>query len=106
MLEPADENNPVSELRCDIQQMTSKPPPAPKDCPLSWGDAFTVAQGGNMGVRICRGDTTKDDELPVAAYGTEWNQSGFLCKPAISGLTCTNSKGHGFMLSRSEQKLF
>jgi hypothetical protein len=106
MLEPADESNPVSDLRCDIQQMTSKLPPAPKDCPLSWGDAFTIAQDGNVGVRICHGDTTKDDELPVAAYGTQWNQSGFLCKSATSGLTCTNSKGHGFMLSRAVQKLF
>jgi hypothetical protein len=106
MLEPADENNPVSDLRCDIQQMTSKPPPAPKNCPLSWGDAFTIAQDGNMGVRICHGDTTKDDELPVVAYGREWNQSGFLCKSATSGLTCTNSKGHGFLLSRVVQKLF
>ena len=106
MLEPADENNPVTDLRCDIQQTTSKLPPAPKYCPLSWGDAFAIAQDGNIGVIICHGDTTKDDDLPVAAYGAEWSQSGFLCNSATSGLTCTNSKGHGFMLSRSVQKVF
>lgn len=106
MVEPPVENQSVSDLRCDLQQMTSKPPPAPKDCPLSWGDAFSISQDGNQGIRVCHGDTTKDDALMVLAYGTEWKQDGFLCKSATSGLTCTNAKGHGFTLSRAAQKVF
>ncbi len=106
MVEPPYEGHPVSDLRCDIQQMTSSPPLAPKNCPLSWGDAFSIAQGGNTGVRICHGDTTRDDALPVLAYGAAWNQSGFICKSATSGLTCSNAAGHGFMLSKAVQNIF
>ena len=65
MLEPPYQGHPGTDLRCDIEQMTSKPPPTPKDCPLSWGDAFAIAESGDEGVRICHGDTTRDDELPV-----------------------------------------
>jgi hypothetical protein len=106
IIEPPYEGNPASDLRCDIQQMSSKPPPAPKDCPLSWGDAFAVAQDGNAGTRICHGDTTRDESLMTLAYGTQWNEGGYLCKSATSGLTCTNAAGHGFMLSKATQKLF
>ena len=100
------DDNPVPYLRCDLQQITSKPPPRPKNCPLSWGDAFTVAQNGSSGQRMCHGDTVKNDDLMLLPYGSQWNQSGFLCKSATSGLTCTNAQGHGFMLSKAVQKVF
>jgi hypothetical protein len=106
LLEPPYDGHPDTDLRCDIQQMTSKPPKPPKDCPLSYGDAFSIGPNSDKGVMICHGDTTKEDGLMVLAYGTQWNQSGFLCKSAITGLTCTNAKGHGFMLSRAAQKIF
>jgi hypothetical protein len=100
------DDNPIPYLRCDLQQITSKPPPRPKDCPLSWGDAFTIAQNGLLGMRMCHGDTVRSDALPVLAYGSQWSQSGFMCKSATSGLTCTNAQGHGYMLSKAVQKVF
>jgi Family of unknown function (DUF6636) len=106
MLEPPYQGHPGTDLRCDIEQMTSKPLPTPKDCPLSWGDAFAIAESGDEGVRICHGDTTRDDALPVLPYGAQWNKAGYLCKSETSGLTCTNAKGHGFMLSRALQQVF
>jgi len=98
-------NHAVSGLRCDLQQQNSMPS-RPKDCPLSWGDAFSISQNGNFGVRICHGDTTKYDELMVLPYGSEWKNRGFSCRSQPDGLTCANAKGHGFMLSRAVQKLF
>jgi hypothetical protein len=105
IVEPPYENHPATDLRCDIQKMAPTPKP-PKDCDLSWGDAFAIAQDGNLGSRICHGDTTKDDSLPVLAYGKEWAQGGYKCKSETSGLTCTNAKGHGFKLSRAVQQVF
>jgi len=106
IIEPADETQPDSDLRCDIQQTSSKPPPIPKDCPLSWGDAFSIGQNGNSGIRLCHGDTTRNDELMALPYGSVWNQGSFSCKSQTSGLTCVNRKGHGFMISRAVQKVF
>lgn len=100
------EDHSVDDLRCDIMQKDTKSPPAPKNCPLSWGDAFAITPNGNVGAMICHGDTTRNDALEVLPYGTEWNQGGFSCKSEITGLTCTNPRGHGFTLSRTVQKLF
>jgi hypothetical protein len=98
-------NASVGDLRCDILQVTHKPAP-PRDCPLSWGDAFAISQNGTMGLRICHGDTIQDDALMPLAYGSQWNEGGFLCKSATTGVTCTNAAGHGFRLSREVQTLF
>ncbi|HXW64499.1 MAG TPA: DUF6636 domain-containing protein [Burkholderiaceae bacterium] len=106
VIEPPVDNHSVSDLRCDIMQMTSKAPPAPKNCPLSWGDAFAITQDGNLAIRVCHGDTVKNDELMVLAYGTQWHQGGYSCGSETTGLTCTNAKGHGFSLSKAVQKLF
>jgi hypothetical protein len=102
---PLDQDSPSPVLRCDIQQTTSRPPPAPRSCPLSWGNAFVIDSTG-PGHRICHGDTTKNPDDPVIAYGTQWRAYGFTCTSQISGLTCVNGQGHGFSLSRAVQKIF
>jgi hypothetical protein len=106
MIEPAIDSHSVSDLRCDIMQMMSKPPPAPRNCPLSWGDAFAIAENGDFGIRLCHGDTVRNDSLKVLAYGTQWHQGGYSCTSEPSGVTCMNAKGHGFALSKEKQKLF
>jgi Family of unknown function (DUF6636) len=106
MFEPAGLGQPKSDLRCDMVQITSRPPPPPASCPLAWGKYFEIGQDAASGVRICVGDTTRDDSLPVLAYGTGWSHNGFLCLSTMGGLVCANAKGHGFMLSRQVQKLF
>lgn len=100
------EDHSVADLRCDIMQQDTKSPPAPKNCPLSWGNAFAITPNGNVGAMLCHGDTTRNDALEVLPYGTEWNHSGFSCKSETTGLTCTNTRGHGFTLSRTVQRLF
>jgi hypothetical protein len=105
IVEPGDGGQPT-DLRCDIQQMTSKPPRPPKTCPLSWGDAFAVTQTGAVGFRVCHGDTTRNDDLPVLDYGRTWRANGFSCQSATAGVRCVNAGGHGFMLSRAVQQIF
>ena len=105
IVEQADDTQPT-DLRCDIQEMNNRMPAPPPNCPLSWGDAFSITHNGSSGQRVCHGDTTKNDDLPVLAYGSVWNESGFTCKSQTSGLTCTNARGHGFSLSRASQQTF
>jgi len=105
IIEDAADSQPT-DLRCDIQQMNNPMPAPPSNCPLSWGDAFSVTQNGSSGRMVCHGDTTKHDDLPVLTYGSVWNQRGFSCKSETSGLTCVNVRGHGFTLSRASQRTF
>ena len=105
IIEDADSGQPM-DLRCDLQQMSTRPPPPPRDCPLSWGDAFSITPGGARGQLVCHGDTTKNDDLPTLAYGAVWNHAGFSCASKMTGVTCTNARGHGFSLSREAQKVF
>jgi hypothetical protein len=102
---PPDKESPNPVLRCDIQQTNTQPPPAPRSCPLSWGNAFVIDSTG-PGHRICHGDTTKNPDDPVIAYETQWRAYGFTCTSQTSGLTCVNGQGHGFSLSRAGQKVF
>jgi hypothetical protein len=105
MYEPAIGTIP-SDVRCDIVQMTSQQPPRPPSCRFAWGDAFAIAEHGSVGVRICHGDTTRDDALPVLPYGAAWSWGGVSCLSAANGLRCQNAAGHGFFLSRAVQRLF
>lgn len=101
---PAGDGQPA-ELRCDVQQMTNRPPRPPKDCPLNWGDSFYVDLTG-PGDLMCHGDTVKNPEAPVIVYGDTWRIYGFTCLSQTTGLTCRNPQGHGFSISRGAQKVF
>jgi hypothetical protein len=99
------DQDPASALRCDIFQVMA-PPPRPADCDLDWGDAFEVSAADARGARICHGDTTRDDTLPVLNYGAVWNMHGLTCTSESTGLTCLNARGHGFRLSKALQQVF
>lgn len=101
----SDEGNGAS-LRCDIRQMSNRPPPRPADCDTDWGDAFEVAAGARQAERICHGDAVAARPSRVLAYGETWRRSGFSCHSAPVGLTCRNDLGAGFELSRASQRLF
>jgi hypothetical protein len=105
IIEQGADGQSASDLRCDLQQTSSRRPP-PGDCPLSWGDAFSITADGDRGRLVCHGDTTKNDDLPVLPYGEHWDQDGYSCKSETSGVTCVNGAGHGFMLSRAVQRVF
>jgi hypothetical protein len=42
----------------------------------------------------------------VLAYGTTWSGGGLRCTSAETGLTCRNTSGHGFFLSRERWRAF
>ena len=49
-----------------------------------------------------------DQSLPgrVLGYGTSWARDGFRCTSRAVGLTCTNTRGHGFFLSRESWRVY
>jgi hypothetical protein len=102
---PPGDGQPTASVRCDIMQKSTRSPPAPASCPLSWGDSFGVNATG-AGYLVCHGDTTSNADDPVIAYGTQWRPFGFICTSQTTGITCVNSQGHGFSVSRASQKVF
>jgi hypothetical protein len=46
------------------------------------------------------------NEVPYLQYGDTWRKSDFVCKSEKRGLTCSNSSGHGFFLSKARQTVF
>ena len=45
-------------------------------------------------------------DVPVLGYGRSMARFGVRCVSRRSGLTCTNTAGHGFSLSRANQRTF
>jgi hypothetical protein len=45
-------------------------------------------------------------DYPKLAYGRTYAWHGIRCTSASTGLTCRNSSGHGFFLSRQRQRIF
>ncbi len=92
-------------VRCDIGDRTWKPPPAPADCPLDYGQGVEVGRK-NAATLVCAGDTTLG-ATRVLAYGHASQVGSFLCTSEQSGMQCGNtSTGHGFTLSRDAYELF
>lgn len=93
-------------LRCDIRQISNRPPPRPRDCDLEWGQAFELRPDAAPATRLCYGDTVANEALPVLPYGRTWASHGYTCKSEQNGVTCVNAKGKGFELSRGLQRVF
>ena len=76
---------------------------------LDW-HGFSIAWNGRARV-VCTGGILYDigrdaPSYTVLAYGRMWRSSGFTCRSRVSGLTCTNTLGHGVFLSRASYRLF
>jgi hypothetical protein len=97
-------DNPA-QVRCDVSRMRNRPPRPQEPCGGVYGSAFSVA-GAGPGERLCVGDTTQNDALPVLAYGASFEAHGVRCSSARSGVTCRNAGGHGFSISRTAQRVF
>ena len=95
-----------SSVRCDIRQTTNGRPARPRNCDLDYGTAYGVNISSRKGYRLCVGDTVLDPRRPIRPYGTTWRFRSITCRIRLSGVTCTNAKGHGFFLSKARQRLF
>jgi hypothetical protein len=93
-------------IRCDLAQISNRPPPRPRDCDLEWGQAFEIGARAARGTRLCYGDTVQDARLPVLPYGQSFQRRGLACISTQAGVGCRNAAGHGFELSRAEQRIF
>jgi hypothetical protein len=66
---------------------------------------FEVERAGR-GNQECVTDSYGLFPRPQLGYGSTWQLEGFNCEIEKSGVTCKNSQGHGFSLSRIEQRVF
>jgi hypothetical protein len=98
-------DSPQPSVRCDIMKTTTPLPRAPANCPLSWGDSFVLNPTG-PGQLLCHGDTVQNASAYVIPYGTQWRPYGFVCTSQTTGVTCVNSGGHGFSISKASRKVF
>jgi hypothetical protein len=93
-------------LRCEITSLLRPMPKRPADCDVDWGYGLDMANTGRASV-LCAGDTIRRaGRHAVLAYGTTWRKRGFTCRSEPKGLTCRNSAGHGFFLSRERWRRF
>ena len=93
-------------VRCDMKQLKQTYTKQPDDCELDWGTAFGIASDGKSGEVICHGDTLFGTEPRKLEYGKMLEVGGIQCLSEKTGLTCKNSAGHGFTLSKARQKVF
>lgn len=97
-----------TEVGCYISDSTAKKPaqPKPADCDLDWGNMFYVGKTGKASLE-CHGDMPVDTRnATTLTYGKTIKGNGWQCTSAKTGMTCKNSQGRGFTLSRAKQKLF
>lgn len=93
-------------VRCDIAARDWSPPPRPDDCPdfTDYGQGIYVNVTGPAAF-VCAGDTALGSG-PALEYGQYWAGAGISCTSEPSGIRCSNTDGHGFVLSRQAYQLF
>jgi hypothetical protein len=85
--------------RCDISQRDWNPPPRPASCPLDFGQGIELRATGTAEF-VCAGDTTLNPQAPTLDYGSSSQIGAIACTSAESGMSCSNSSGGSFTLSR------
>ncbi|MCF4966613.1 DUF6636 domain-containing protein [Nostoc sp. CMAA1605] len=94
-------------LRCEIGSSLRPRPPQPYRgfCEFDWGDGLLLSEFGKPNI-LCISDTIRDRNKYVLPYGSSWSNGGFTCVSRRTGLTCTNTTGNGFFLSREKWRVF
>lgn len=92
-------------LRCEIVSRLKPRPPKPPACEFDWGNGLELSRSQKAQVP-CASDSVYSPNYPILQYGQIWKKSGFTCKSATDGLTCTNPEGQGFFLNREEWQTF
>lgn len=77
----------------------------PASCDLDWGNRFELSEDQGPAMP-CYGDTVRDSASRILDYGDSMKAANITCTSEKSGLTCTDSSGHGFTLSKSRQSFF
>jgi hypothetical protein len=88
----ASSGGPGAYVRCDL---------------LSSNDTAFIVRRHRRGRRIHVTDSANDPRSKTLAYGSSRHLGPFTCTSRTSGLTCRNRRnGHGFFVSRAEQRTF
>ena len=123
MYEPAQAPNPpytkVSSdayVRCDVMKFTptlkSVPQQSKEDieifgkCTVAKMKAFIIQEKGVQTKSYCPTDVPISEGQFVLDYAKSFTRGGLTCISQMNGMTCENSLGRGFFLSRSSQRLF
>ena len=103
-------------MRCDIRSFTPSlnPPvraaneePDPLgECTAKAMNAFSIDAGAQMAQAFCPTDAPLAGEAHVLAYGAVLKKGKLTCTSEMAGMTCTNELGHGFFLSKAQQRIF
>ncbi|HEX2015763.1 MAG TPA: DUF6636 domain-containing protein [Solirubrobacteraceae bacterium] len=93
-----------SDLRCDVR-FSTRFQGKHKCTEGDYGQSFSMTARGRAAPR-CASDTVLMTTSPVLAYGHTRRYGAFTCTSKKSGLTCRNSRRHGWTLSRQSQRLF
>lgn len=95
-----------SSIDCQIVERSGTPPlPKPASCKKSWGHSFALDATGPARMN-CEKKPTRVNYSMEAPYGETGEFGDITCISEKTGLTCRNQSGHGFVLSRRQQKLF
>ncbi len=99
-----------TDVRCDIRRSTGTRPPKPRTCRFDWGTAFGLTRTGR-GRGLCVSDTTLpypgQTGVRTLKYGRSIRVNArIVCTSRRTGLTCRNTAGHGFFLSKSRIRLY
>lgn len=95
-----------SDIMCTIIDRQGPPAlPRPYGCNAAWGHDFEMNNRG-LARMTCGPLNTNRDGYDRANYGVTGRFGGFVCQSERTGLTCWNEDGHGFFLSRREQRVF
>jgi len=91
--------------RCDIAEKDWSAP-RPADCPsqVDSGQGLTLNATGPAQV-VCAGDTVLNPQAPTLDYGATSQIGAIVCASMESGISCTNSSGGSFTLSRESYDL-
>jgi hypothetical protein len=92
-------------IRCDIRSRLVPAPTPPKSCPLDYGDSIQITRKGRA-ILVCHGDTAIDPHARVLEYGHTFRRDGVQCVSRSVGITCSNTQGHGFFMSRQSWRVF
>ena len=101
------------EMRCDITQFTpsfkTAPPGTSNEaivCTPALLRGFIITPSAKRGAAFCPTDSVNEPGSKVLPYGASFSRDGMTCTSETSGMTCKNAAGHGFSLSRAQQKIF
>jgi hypothetical protein len=92
--------------RCDIADRDWKPPPHPSSCPdeVDYGQGIQLPATGAAEF-VCAGDTALNPQAPKLDYGSSSQVGSITCTSAESGISCSNSSGGSFTISRESYDL-